>query len=168
MKRYRSITAVLAVILTLGIIVSFVITASYKSDHTDITVINDITETVRENFNDMSALDDMDFSVDFIVFDASGHVVYSRGNSEINHINDAVREGSACMNIVNDGVFCGTVAFPAVYEKSYIKMRNRLILAFAVTGTNNGAMKDTRSNADKNFLRFKINLPVLPLPSMNG
>ena len=134
MKRYRIITAVMAVILAVGILFSLAVTMSYKSDHTDIIAINDITETVRENFDDLSALDSISFDEEFIVFDTSGHKIYSRSSSDISFINDAVRGGSACMNITDGEKLRGTVAFPAAYERSYGKMRNLLLTALAVTG----------------------------------
>ena len=135
MKRYSMIVLLLAAVMIAGAAVFAGITYSYRSHDTDTLMVNDIIQTVKENIDDIGAIDSKKLGTEFALFDSGGFMLYSSGGDEIKNIKsieESINKGYICL-AVNDGSrFLGTVVIPDPDKSEYDMIRAKLIVSVAV------------------------------------
>lgn len=135
MKKYSRIIFLFAAVLAAGLAVFVRITSNYRSHVTDILMINDIIQTVKENINDIYALDDKELGTDIKVFDSGGFMIYSSDGNDmdaVSSVEESVNKGYICLAINDGSRFLGTAVIPDPDKSGYDLIRAKLITAVAV------------------------------------
>lgn len=88
MRAYFKMTAVIAVILFIGISVFVVLTANgiatgKSGFNGEISALNDIARTAEQNESNLSILDDKAYNMNFVIVDMTENVLYSHSSTDI-------------------------------------------------------------------------------------
>jgi signal transduction histidine kinase len=96
----------------------------------DIMLQNDITETVKENINDLTVLSSKYPDMEILVFDVDGFCVYPKGRTET--LTDVRGDGNECLAVADDDRFLGTVTIPNAAAEEYKRAFNGLTAAAVI------------------------------------
>lgn len=96
----------------------------------DIMLQNDITETVKENINDLTVLSSKYPDMEILVFDVDGFCVYPEGRSET--LTDVRKDGSECLAVADGDRYLGTVTVPNAAAEEYKRAFNGLTAAAVI------------------------------------
>jgi signal transduction histidine kinase len=132
MRFYKRLLLIIAAIIILGIIMFISITYSYRSKRTDVLRVNDITQTVKEKWDDIDSLDYRKFSDEMIIFNSDDFVVYSRTGSllrDVNSVEEALNKGCLCLAVSDGSSLMGTVIIPDPDRMEYDIAKQKLIAA---------------------------------------
>lgn len=135
MKNYSRIFILVAVIMAAGIFACVGISSSYRSHDTDTLLLNDIAQTVKENWNDIDVLEKSDLDTEMLVFNNNDFIIYSTAKenlSGVRSVEEAVHKGCICMTIADGSRLCGTVVIPDPDKTGYDMIRQRLLMAGCV------------------------------------
>ncbi len=133
MKTYRKIVLSLAAVMLLTLMLGFAVLRSYRSTKTNTLTINDMLCTVKEQWDDLQALDRFNFSTDYLIFDSSNHLLYaSKGTtlSDITSPEKAVSQGCLTAPIHDRNRLLGILVMPDPDKFNYDKAKFRLIAVF--------------------------------------
>ena len=132
MKFYIRLLLTIAAIIMCGISLFIGITSSYRSSKTDAVLLNDITQTVKEQWDDIGAFDSDAFSDEMIIFNSDEFVVYSDVSSElkdVNSVEEAVNKGCLCLSVADGSRMLGTIIIPDPDKTKFNIAKRKLILA---------------------------------------
>ena len=141
MKNYVRVIIVACIIFVIGMIGYAIIMEKHVRDFTendvDVIQLNDIRETVKDNWNTLQNLDSEDFGVDFVVLDNVNHILYGSGSIK-EEVKFTVEEAIKCRYpysyVVKDNCIVGCVIMVDSGEELYMNMRNRVFLGFGMCG----------------------------------
>ena len=133
MKSFKLISGLLMTVLIAGIGACMIMSGHIVKNREDTLIVSDVSGSVKEEWEDLSALDSRKFAEPFIVFGSSGEVLYRSKNcgTEVSYLNDIVRDGIVSVSITEGERFYGTVAFPEMHRNSYDKVRKKILIALA-------------------------------------
>ena len=141
MKNYVRVIIVACIIFVIGMLGYAIIMEKHVRDFTendvDVIQLNDIRETVKDNWNTLQNLDSEDFGVDFVVLDNVNHILYRSGSIK-EEAKFTVEEAIKCRYpysyVVKDNCIVGCVIMVDSGEELYMNMRNRVFLGFGMCG----------------------------------
>ena len=96
----------------------------------DLILQNDIAETVRENMDDLAALDEKFPDTRILVFDTNGFCIYPNGDCIT--LTDARNNGDLCLAVTDSDKFLATAAIPDPTFTAYQEAFDRLTLAAVI------------------------------------
>lgn len=126
--RYGRVVLFLSVLIGCALVILFM--TARRNFVPDIIQQNDITETVKENINDLSVLESRYPDMEIFVFDKDGFCVYPEGCTET--LTDVRGGGSLSLVVTDNDRFLGTVAIPDVASDQYNKALNALFIVAAI------------------------------------
>ena len=133
--RYRR-TLILFAMTVACCIVIFVMTGRQKN-MPDIVLQNDITETVRENMNDLAILEEKFLGTDILVFDTEGFCIYP-GDENLT-LTKSRNNGYLCLAVTDGDRFLATAAIPdpsfSEYNKAFDQLSCAAVILFLVMVT---------------------------------
>lgn len=135
MKFYTRLLLIIAAIIVCGIALFMSITFSYRSKSTDTLQVNDLTQTVKENWDDIASFDPGEFSDEMIIFNSDEFVVYSKVGIELKNVNsieEAVNKDCLCMSVADGSRLMGTVIIPDPDKLRFDMVKQKLIGAAMV------------------------------------
>ena len=91
---------------------------------------NDITETVKENINDLTVLESRYPDMEILVFDKDGFCVYPEGCTKT--LTDVRSEGSQSLAVTDNDRFLGTVTIPNAASDQYNRAFNCLFITAVI------------------------------------
>lgn len=114
----------------------FVITGRQKY-MPDIVLQNDITETVKENMNDLAVLEEKFPDTDILVFDTEGFCIYPYGEKIT--LTRSRNNGILCLAVTDGDRFLGTAAIPdpsfSEYNKAFDQLTCAAVILFLIMVT---------------------------------
>ena len=141
MKNYIRVIIMACIIFVIGIMGYVTIMEKHFRDFTendvDVIQLNDMKETVKENWDALQNLDTEDFEADFVVLDNANNLLYSSGsikNETELTIEEAIKNRYPYSYVVRDNQVVGCVIMVDSGEEMYISMRNRVFLGFGICG----------------------------------
>lgn len=135
MSAFRKFYILMTVFLIASIAGLFIIAGSARGQTIDAVALNGISETVRENWNDLDSLKSHDFGSDILVFDHNNAVVYSSSSTVFEGVDsplDAVSEGMVSVALTDGDRFLGTLILPHPSQTAFDNALFRLCVAVAV------------------------------------
>lgn len=126
--RYGRTLILLSVIVACCIGI-FVMTGRQKYTP-DIVRQNNITETIRENINNLAVLEEKFPDTDILVFDAEGFCIYPEGENIT--LTKSRNNGDLCLAVTNGNRFLATAAIPEPSFSEYNKAFDKLTLASVI------------------------------------
>ena len=135
MKEYSKLLLLVTALIITGIGIFAALTLSYRTNEIDMLMINELTETVKENRDSPQAMDLSRFETEVIVFDSGNRIIYSNAEHKLKDISSAeaaLREGCLCISIHEGTRFMGTIVIPDPDETSFNAMRLRLLTAAGI------------------------------------
>ena len=136
MKGFRKFFVYLTIMLIVSISLLIMVAGSTRYVQVDSIQLNDIVQTVKENWGNLDMLDENDFDMDFMVLGSGNEQLYSTSDKTFSKIKvplDAVREGMVTMSVNEGEVFMGTVIFPNPAREANIRIIHRLIIVTILT-----------------------------------
>ena len=136
MKGFRKFFVYLTIMLIVSISLLIMVAGSTRYVQVDSIQLNDIVQTVKENWGNLDMLDENDFDMDFMVLGSGNEQLYSTSDKTFSKIKvplDAVREGMVTMSVNEGEVFMGTVIFPNPAREANIRIIHRLIVVTILT-----------------------------------
>ena len=137
MKAYSKMLCLLLAVILAGIGVFLYLTSTFRGGETDALLLNDMTQTVREQWEDLDALDGDRFDTEMLIFNSSGFVVYSTAGKELLGISSpeqAVQQGCLCLPVTEGSRFLGIIVLPDPDKTQYELVRQRLWIAAVLLG----------------------------------
>ena len=141
MKNYVRVIIIACIIFLIGMIGYAAIMEKQFGDFTgndvDVIQLNDIRETVKENWDALQNLDSKDFGVDFVVLDNVNNILYSSDSlkeEEKLTVEEAIKHRYPYSYVVRDNCIVGCVIMVDSGEDIYTSMKNRMFLAFWLWG----------------------------------
>ena len=132
MKFYTRLLLTIAAIIVCGITLFINITSSYRSKRTDTLQVNDLKQSVKEQWDYIASFDHSEFSDEMIIFDCDEFVVYSDIGNELKNVNsveDAVNKGCLCMSVSESSRLMGTIIIPDPDKAKYDITKQKLVAA---------------------------------------
>ena len=103
----------------------------------DIVLQNDITETVRENMNDLAVLEEKFPDTDILVFDREGFCIYPEGENVT--LTKSRNNGDLCLAVTDGDRFLATAAIPDPsflgYNKAFEQLTCAAVILFFIMVT---------------------------------
>lgn len=124
MKGIRRFYIYFTILLILSGTLLILAAGSFRYTTIDGIMLNDIVETVKENWDDLSALDQMTPDTALLVLDSSGKRLYSKPEKDFEGVNgvlDAIKTGMITVPVNEGGLFMGTVAVPDPAKTAYYR-----------------------------------------------
>ncbi len=134
MKGFKSFFIYLTILLTVSVTLLVLVAGSAPLSYVDSIMLNDVIESVKENRDDIKALEAKTFDTDILIFDSDNKTLYSTSDKVFADIHtplDAVRRGMITMPVNDGSLFLGTVVVPNPAGVAYRRAVQKLIL---VTG----------------------------------
>lgn len=140
MKKLVKVSMAAALIFLIGIVILVSFTNNYISGEADnskeyISTLNNIAVTAEENRQDLSALDEKDFGVDFVIIDLTDNVLYSNLRSDraqLAHggmsVETAMRNRYLYKSLTENGKIWGSVIIPDNGLTTLKDFRNKLLI----------------------------------------
>ena len=122
-------------ILVIMIILLVVTAVSYKISEKDSILLNDYIQTVKENWDDPSALEKADPGTEMLLLDKNNKVLYASSDTRfegIRSVPDAAERGMLTFPINEDEVFLGTLIIPDPSQEKYDKAFYRIVSVAAI------------------------------------
>ncbi|MBQ8787511.1 MAG: HAMP domain-containing histidine kinase [Oscillospiraceae bacterium] len=135
MKEYSKTLLGIIILIMAGVAAFALITFSYREEQVDMLMVNDLVETVKENWDSLDTLDMNRFGTEIIVFSSDNSIVCSTAVHELKDINsadDALREGCICLSIHKESRFMGTIVIPNPDRTGFKTVRIRLLAASGI------------------------------------
>lgn len=135
MKEYSRILLGVITFIVAGVAAFVLITFSYREEQVDMLMVNDLVETVKENWDSLDKLDMNSFGTEAIVFDIDNSIICSTAIQELKDINsadDALREGCICLSVHKESRFMGTIVIPNPNMVGFNTVRIRLLMAAGI------------------------------------
>ncbi|MCR4794532.1 MAG: HAMP domain-containing histidine kinase [Ruminococcus sp.] len=132
MKFYIRLLLSVTAIIVCGIILFISITFSYRGNSTNVLRVNDITQTVKEQWDNIEYFDYRKFSDEMIIFNSDEFIVYSRAGNvlkNVNSVEEAVNKGCLCLSVSDGSRLMGTVIIPDPDKMKYDMAKQKLIAA---------------------------------------
>ena len=126
-KRFFFVTAATLLII-LAALTAF--SFSFKDKKLDAVAVNDLAETVKENFDDLSVLESKDAGFDFCVLGSDNCALFSTDDvfSDIKNPTDAASKGFFCVPISESGRLSGTLIIQDPVKNRYVSMRRNIVI----------------------------------------
>ena len=135
MKGFKRFFIYLTILLIMSISLLILVAGSTRYADTDGVMMNGIVQTVKDNRDNLDALNEKQFDTDILLFDSDNKKIYSTSDKVFETVKvplDAVREGMITMP-VNDGeVFLGTVVVPNPAGTAYKRTIKGIILVTVI------------------------------------
>ena len=131
MKHFRKFLIAQALVLIVSIVILFVVTLSMKERDVDIVVINDCVQTIRENWNDLEALDAGKLNTEILVFDKDNKPRYASKDNVFEGIAtpyEAVSKGMISIPLNEEEKFLGTLVLPAPAKEEHASTMQRILM----------------------------------------
>ena len=131
-KRFFFVTAATLLII-LAALTAF--SFSFKDKKLDAVAVNDLAETVKENFDDLSVLESKDAGFDYCVLGSDNRALFSTDDvfSDIKNPTDAASKGFFCVPISESGRLSGTLIIKNPVKNEYAKMRRNIVILAALS-----------------------------------
>lgn len=136
MKGIRRFYIYFTILLILSGTLLILAAGSFRYTTIDGIMLNDIVETVKENWDDLSALDQMTPDTALLVLDSSGKRLYSKPEKDFEGVNgvlDAIKTGMITVPVNEGGLFMGTVAVPDPAMTAYYRKIRDIAMLTAFT-----------------------------------
>ena len=136
MKGYLRVLFLVAAILLAAVAVFMGMTHSYRSHAADPLLLNDMTQTVKSNWDDLDSFDSGKFAKEMLIFNSEDFIIYSTAQQElagIGSVQEAMHTGCLCLTVSESTRFLGTVVIPNPDQTYYELVRQRLWIACGVT-----------------------------------
>ena len=103
---------------------------SFKDKTLDAVAVNDLAETVKENFGDLSVLESKDAGFDFCVLGSDNRALFSTDDVffDIKNPTDAASKGFFCVPISESGRLSGTLIIQDPVKNRYVSMRRNIVI----------------------------------------
>ena len=141
MKNYVRIVIVVCIIFVIGLLGCLTIMDRHlhniSENDVDVIQLNDIRETVKQNWDALQNLDSEEFEVDFVVLDNINNILYSSDSIEENEkltVEEAIKNRYPYSYVVRDNKIVGCVVMLDSGEEIYMSIRNKMILGFGICG----------------------------------
>ena len=134
MKYSKILLLVIAIILA-GMALFATLTFSYQDKKVDTLALNDLTETVKENWGELETVDLSGFKTEMLVFNSENMVVYSTAAQDLKDINsteEAMQNECLCLSVHDESRFLGTIVIPDPAKTSYNAIRFRLLVSSGI------------------------------------
>ena len=139
MKNYARVIIIVCIIFVVGII-GFSVAAGanlddYSENNVDVIQLNDISQTAKENWDNLQNLDEKDFGADFVVLDNENNILYSSTSAAEDTaltVEEAVKQRYPYTYVVKDNRVAGCVIMLDSGEDTYEGMKNRMLLGFGI------------------------------------
>ena len=135
MKTYSK-ALFLVIALMLAVITAFTaITVSYRGTQTNVTVLNDMTETIREQWEEIGSFDSSPYASEMLIYSSENFLLYSTADHTLAGVDSpakAMQEGCLCLPVHDGSRFLGTVVIPDPAKADYDAARKKLVAAAAV------------------------------------
>lgn len=135
MKGYsRTLLWVIALIVA-GVAAFILITFSYCEEQVDMLMVNDLVETVKENWDTPDEVDLGSFGTEAIVFSSDNSIICSTEVKKLRGIHsaeEALREGCICLSVHKESRFMGTIVIPNPNMVGFNTVRLRLLIAAGI------------------------------------
>lgn len=166
MRRYLKIFAAIAVLFVIGIAFFAVYTKSSYGDTSlkeeEIILLNDVASTASGSWDDLSVLDDIEATTDFVVTNENGKIVYASGAADMEEltVGTAIKNHYPYQHVVNGDSVIGTVILldngNSLYESIRLKMIvGAAILALIILGGAAAVGVYVNDNITKPFRRME-------------
>ena len=136
MKGIRRFYIYFTILLILSGTLLILAAGSFRYTTIDGIMLNDIVETVKENWDDLSALDQMTPDTALLVLDSSGKRLYSKPEKDFEGVNgvlDAIKTGMITVPVNEGGLFMGTVVVPDPAMTAYYRKIRDIAMLTAFT-----------------------------------
>ncbi len=140
MRRYLKILFCIAVLFILGIAFFAVYTRHSYGDTSlkegQIILLNDVASTAADNWGDLSVLDAVDATTDFVITNEAGQILYASGEADAEELSSgtAIRNHYPYQYVVKDGRVVGTAILLDNGNSLYESFRVKMIIGAAVLG----------------------------------
>ena len=131
MKNYVRIVIVVCIIFVIGLLGCLTIMDRHlhniSENDVDVIQLNDIRETVKQNWDALQNLDSEEFEVDFVVLDNINNILYSSDSIEENEkltVEEAIKNRYPYSYVVRDNKIVGCVVMLDSGEEIYMSIRN--------------------------------------------
>ncbi|MCR5702419.1 MAG: HAMP domain-containing histidine kinase [Lachnospiraceae bacterium] len=131
MKGFKGFFVYLRIVLIVSLLLLVMVAGASRYAEIDGVMLNDITQTVKENWDNIDALNEERFDTDIMVFDCNNICIYSSSDTAFKGVNvplDATREGMITMPVNEGEVFLGTVVLTNPARTTYHKTITKLVL----------------------------------------
>lgn len=108
LKQYKNVIIIMICLLVAVVVGSFAWFRSGIDRSVDIVLLNDISQTAKDNWNDLEALNGM-FDQDFVIFDSEGVFKYASKNARSISYEEAARRGLIQSPVLRGKTYLGTV-----------------------------------------------------------
>ena len=112
MKGFKRFAVYLRILFVVSLSLLILVASSTRYAQIDSVMLNDIARTVKENWDNIDALNEKSFDTEIMLFNSDNKCIYSSSDTAFNGINaplDAVREGMITMPVSEGEQFLGTV-----------------------------------------------------------
>ena len=117
-------------ILAAAIVLLMIFAFSYRNKETDIVMVNDYIQTVKERWEDAS-FDDMALSqTELMILDADGKVIYRSDTGKFEGITselEAIRKNMFCVSVTEGDRFLGTIVIADPAKDDYEQVMKRIM-----------------------------------------
>ncbi len=117
-------------ILAAAIVLLMIFAFSYRNKETDIVMVNDYIQTVKEHWEDAS-FDDMALSqTELMILDADGKVIYRSDTGKFEGITsepEAIRKNMFCVSVTEGDRFLGTIVIADPAKDDYEQVMKRIM-----------------------------------------
>ena len=141
MKNYVRVIIIVCILFVIGMIGYAAVIEKQFRDFTendiDVIQLNDIRETVKQNWDALQNLDSKDFEVDFVVLNNVNNILYSSGSIKEDTkltVEEAIKNRYPYSYVVRDNQIVGCVIMLDSGEELYMSIRNRMFLGFGICG----------------------------------
>ncbi len=141
MKNYVRVIIIVCILFVIGMIgyaaVMRIQFQDYTENDVDVIQLNDVRETVKQNWDTLQKLDSKEFEVDFVVLDNVNNVLYSSPSimeeTKLT-VEEAIKNRYPYSYVVRDNQIVGCVIMLDPGEEMFASMRNRMFLGFGICG----------------------------------
>ena len=138
MRRYLKILVCIAVLFILGIAFFAVYTRHSYGDTSlkegQIILLNDVASTAADNWGDLSVLDSVDATTDFVITNEAGQILYASGEADAEELSSgtAIKNHYPYQYVVKDGRVIGTAILLDNGNSLYESLRLKMIVGAAI------------------------------------
>ena len=135
MSAFKKFFIFLTVILVLSMSVLIVVLCMHKDRKIDTVLINDTVQTIKENWDDIDALNDKELKTEVLVLDKDNKEIFSTSGisgSDIKVPLDALGSDMICVTLNDGDLFLGTAVIPNPSKVEYDALIIRIIVVTVV------------------------------------
>lgn len=115
MKGIRKFFLYFTILLVISVALLFLAAGSFRYTTVDSIKLNDIVQTAKENWDDLSALDEKAFDTDLLILDSNDQRLYAKPEKTFANVKgalDAIKAGMITAPVNEGSLFMGTVVVP--------------------------------------------------------